>query len=411
MEGLSPLHRRVAGIDVHRMLHVVTVLIEEADGTITKHQKKFGGFKRDMKAMAAWLYELRVELVVMESTGIYWKSAHAHIERAGIMAMVVNAYAVKHVPGRKTDMSDSEWLAVLARFGLVRGSFIPPKDLRELRLISRYRRKVSQMLSAETNRMHKALDDGGIKLGAVVSDINGVSAREMVAGLVAGKPLGEMLDMARGSLKNKREELAASLDGDLSSRHMFVLRQLHEHVTYLEGQLARIDAELFEAMKPYQWAWSLLQTLPGVDAIAGAMILIEIGDDMSRFGNADRLAAWAALCPGNNESAGKRKTGKTRKGNAIIRFILCECANAARMTKSTLASKYKALKVRKSHKKSIIAIAHKLIRIIYFMLSRREPYRDPGVNYEMVSAQKNAPRWIKALKKIDALPKATPALA
>ena len=140
MEGLSPLHRRVAGIDVHRMLHVVTVLIEEADGTITKHQKKFGGFKRDMKAMAAWLYELRVELVVMESTGIYWKSAHAHIERAGIMAMVVNAYAVKHVPGRKTDMSDSEWLAVLARFGLVRGSFIPPKDLRELRLISRYRR-------------------------------------------------------------------------------------------------------------------------------------------------------------------------------------------------------------------------------------------------------------------------------
>ena len=127
MEGLSPLHRRVAGIDVHRMLHVVTVLIEESDGTISKHQKKFGGFKRDMKAMAAWLYELRVELVVMESTGIYWKSAHAHIERVGIMAMVVNAYAVKHVPGRKTDMSDSEWLAVLARFGLVRGSFIPPQ--------------------------------------------------------------------------------------------------------------------------------------------------------------------------------------------------------------------------------------------------------------------------------------------
>lgn len=163
MEGLSPLHRRVAGIDVHRMLHVVTVLIEEDDGSISKQQREFGGFKRDMKAMAAWLLELRVELVVMESTGIYWRSAHAHLERAGILALIVNAHFIKYVPGRKTDMGDSEWLAVLARFGLVRGSFIPPKDLRELRMVSRYRRKVSQMLSSETNRMHKVLDDAGIK--------------------------------------------------------------------------------------------------------------------------------------------------------------------------------------------------------------------------------------------------------
>lgn len=411
MEGLSPLYRRVGGIDVHRMLHVVTVLIEEDDGTISKHQQEFGGFKRDMKAMVAWLLALRVELVVMESTGIYWKSAHAHLERAGIVALIVNAHFIKHVPGRKTDMGDSEWLAVLARFGLVRGSFIPPKDLRELRLISRYRRKVSQMLSSETNRMHKVLDDGGVKLGAVVSDINGVSARAMVAGLIEGKPLGEMLAMARGSLKNKHDDLAASLDGDLSERHLFVLRQVHEHVIYLEQQLARVDAELIQAMSPYRWAWALLQTIPGIDAIASAMILIEIGDDMSRFGDADRLASWAALCPGNNESAGKRKSGKTRKGNAIIRYILCECANAARMTKSSLASKYRNLKVRKSHKKCIVAIAHKLIRIIYFMLSRREPYRDPGVNYEAMSAKKNAPRWIKALKNLGMLPPASSALA
>lgn len=411
MEGLTPLHRRIAGIDVHRMLFVVTVLIEEEDGSITKQKKEFGGFKRDMKAMTAWLYELRVERVVMESTGIYWKSAYAHLERAGIAAMVVNAHFIKYVPGRKTDMGDSEWLAVLGRFGLVRGSFIPPQDLRELRLISRYRRKVTEMLSSETNRLHKVLDDGGIKLGAVVSDIKGISAREMVAGLIAGKPIGEMLAMARGSLKNKRDDLAASLDGDLSPRHLFVLRELHEHITHLEQQLARIDAELIAAMKPYHWAWALLQTIPGIDAIASAMILIEIGDDMSRFGDADRLASWAALCPGNNESAGKRKSGKTRKGNAIIRFILCECANAARMTKSSLAAKYRNMKVRKSHKKCIVAIAHKLIRIIYFMLSRREPYRDPGVNYEAMSAQKNAPRWIKALKNIGKLPQATPALA
>jgi transposase len=183
------------------MLHVVTVLIEESDGTITKHQREFGGLKRDMKAMAFWLLELQVSLVLMESTGIYWKSAHAHLERVGILTLIANAHFIKHVPGRKTDMGDSEWLAVLARFGLVRGSFIPPKDLRELRLVSRYRRKIIHMLSSETNRMHKVLDDAGIKLGAVVSDIKGVSARAMVAGLVAGKSISEMLDMARGSLK------------------------------------------------------------------------------------------------------------------------------------------------------------------------------------------------------------------
>lgn len=411
MEGLSPLNPRVAGIDVHRLLHVVTVLIENEDGTITKHQNSFGGFKRDMKAMVFWLLELQVGLVVMESTGIYWKSAYSHLERAGMLARVVNAHFIKHVPGRKTDMCDSEWLAVLARFGLVRGSFIPPKDLRELRLISRYRRKLSGMLASETNRLHKILDDGGIKLGAVVSDINGVSARAMVAGLIAGQSIDDLLNMARGSLKHKSEDLAFSLDGELSSRHLFILTEIHEHIEMLEKKLANIDATLIDAMQPYQWAFELLQTIPGIDAIASAMILIEIGDDMSQFGDADRLASWAALCPGNNESAGKRKSGKTRKGNAIIRYILCECANAARNTKSSLAAKYRNLKIRKSHKKCIVAIAHKMIRLIYFILSRRQPYCDPGVDYEAMSAKKNAPRWIKALKKIGKLPIAKPALA
>ena len=267
------------------------------------------------------------------------------------------------------------------------------------------------MLASETNRLHKTLDDAGIKLGAVVSDIKGVSAREMVAGLIAGKTIDDLLDMARGSLKSKRDDLAASLEGDLSSRHLFILAELHEHVIQLEQKRAKIDAYLIEAMQPYQWAFNLLQTIPGIDAIASAMILIEIGDDMSQFGDADRLASWAALCPGNNESAGKRKSGKTRKGNAIVRYILCECANAARNTKSSLAAKYRSLMARKSHKKAIVAIAHKLIRIIYFMLSRHEPYCDPGVDYEAMSAQKNAPRWIKALKKIGKFPVTKPALA
>ncbi len=411
MEGLSPLYRRVAGIDVHRMLHVVTVIIEQSDGRIEHVSREFGGFKRDCRALAAWLAELDVELAVMESTGIYWKSLYSHLELAGIPAWVVNAHFVKHVPGRKTDMSDSQWLAVLARFGLVRSSFIPPQDLRELRLLSRYRRKLNTMRSSEVNRLHKILDDGGIKLGAVVSDINGVSAREMVAGLLDGAGIDALLDMARGALKLKRDDLQAALDGDLSPRHMFVLSHLHTHIDTLQHELAEIDAYILGAMRPYQWAHRLLQTIPGIDQIAGALILIEIGDDMTRFGCADRLASWAALCPGNNESAGKRKSGRTRKGNAIIRYILCECANAARRTHSSLAAKYRSLIVRKTHKKAIVAVAHKMIRIIYLMLARKEPYRDPQVDYDAMSAKKNAPRWIKQLKLIGQWPAKPPAPA
>jgi len=404
MEGLQPIYRRVAGIDVHRMLHVVTVVIEHPDGSIEQISKEFGGFKRDCRALAAWLVEWNVELVVMESTGIYWKSIYAHIERAGIQAWVVNAHFIKHVPGRKTDMNDSQWLAVLARFGLVRGSFIPPQDLRELRLLSRYRRKLNAMRASEVNRLHKMLDDGGIKLGGVVSDINGVSARAMVAGLINGVGIEQLLDMARGALKGKREDLQAALDGDLTLRHMFVLKHLHEHIDTLQRELAELDAYILGAMTPYQWAHRLLQTIPGIDQIASALILIEIGDDMTRFGCADRLAAWAALCPGNNESAGKRKSGRTRKGNGIIRYILCECANAARMTKSSLAAKYKSLMVRKTHKKSIVSIAHKMIRLIYVLLSRKEAYHDPKIDYNAMSARKNAPRWIKQLKLIGKWP-------
>lgn len=411
MEGLQPIYRRVAGIDVHRMLHVVTVVIEQADGSIEQNSRAFGGFKRDCRALSAWLVEMNVELVVMESTGIYWKSLYSHIERAGIEAWVVNAHFVKHVPGRKTDMSDSQWLAVLARFGLVRGSFIPPQDLRELRMVSRYRRKLNAMRASEINRLHKLLDDGGIKLGGVVSDINGVSARAMVAGLIEGQPIDELLGMARGALKLKREDLQAALDGDLTPRHLFVLRHLHAHIDILERDLAELDTYILGAMTPYQWAHRLLQTIPGIDQIASALILIEIGDDMTRFGAPDRLAAWAALCPGNSESAGKRKSGKTRKGNAIIRYLLCECANAARMTKSSLAAKYKSLMVRKTHKKSIVAIAHKMIRLIYLMLTRKEPYHDPMVDYGAMSAMKNAPRWIKQLKLIGRWPKTAPAPA
>ena len=196
---MKTLYHRVAGIDVHRLKHVGTILIEQADGGTEQHTREFGGFKRDLHALVAWLRRYQVELVVMESTGIYWKSLYAHIERAGIESWVVNAHHIKHVPGRKTDMADSHWLAELGRFGLVRGSFIPPQDLRELRLITRYRKKLSGTLAGEKNRLHKVLDDAGIKLGAVVSDINGVSAQAMLMGLLGGEEPSDLWSWPKGA--------------------------------------------------------------------------------------------------------------------------------------------------------------------------------------------------------------------
>jgi transposase len=315
---MEPIHKRVAGLDVHRLKHVVTVLIEEQDGTLTKVTRQFGGFKRDRREAGGWLGEHRVERVVMQSTGIYCKSVYASLSATGIPALVVNARPVKNVPGRKTDVADSEWLAQLARFGLMRGSFIPPKDLRALRLVSRYRRKPSGMLAGEKNRLHKLLDDAGIKLGGVVADIDGVSASRMGEGLIAGKSPGELAPLGRGPLKDKREELEASMQSELSPRHRLILEAAHRPIR---------------------------------DQISAPMILIEISDDLTRFGTADRLASWAELCPGNHESAGKRKSGKTRHGNPIVRYLLCEVANAARRTKSVSRAKYDSLVLRRGHKK------------------------------------------------------------
>jgi transposase len=230
----------------------------------------------------------------------------------------------------------------------------------------------------------------------------------MVEGLIAGGTPAELAALGRGRLKRPGEILEAAMDGDLSPRHRLVLSTVLNHLRYLEQEVGRLDRYLIEAMKPYAWAWRLLQTIPGIDEIGDALILIEIGDDMLRFGSPSRLASWAALCPGNHESAGKRKSGKTRHGNPIVRYLLCEAANAARRTKTVFGAKYNGLVIRRGHKKTIIALAHKLIRTIYFVLARRKPYHDTKVDYEAAIVAKNAPRWIRALKKYGYWPKPGP---
>jgi transposase len=335
----------------------------------------------------------------MESTGMYWKSPYAALEAVGIRAKVVNARHVKNVPGRKTDVADAHWLATLSRAGLLRGSFVPPAKLRQLRLIARQRQKLVSQLASEKNRLHKALTDGGIRLGVVVSDLHGQSARAMIKAIIAGQAPHEVVKLASRRLKASREEIFDALQGELTASHRFVLGELMDHIEEIEARIARFDARLLAELESERDVLALLQTIPGVDLMGAAMLLVEIGTDMAVFGNAERLASWVGICPGNNESAGKRKSGRVRKGNLYVRRLLCEFAHAASRTRSVFKSKFQSLVVRRGHKRAIIAIAHKILRTIFFMLARREHYRDSATDYEALSVRRNAPRWIKALTR------------
>ncbi|WP_435751902.1 IS110 family transposase [Thauera sp. AutoDN2] len=402
---LTALHKRVIGLDVHQAQITACAIIEDADGTVRIEQRQFGAFKRDRRALADWAAALSPDEVVMESTGIYWKSPYAALEVVGIRAQVVNARHVKNVPGRKTDVGDAQWLATLARAGLLRGSFVPPAKLRELRLISRQRQKLVGQLASEKNRLHKVLTDGGVRLGVVVSDLHGQSARAMVKAIIDGQSPHEVLQLASRRLKASREEIFDALQGELTDSHRFVLDELMRHIEEIEARIARFDARLLDALTDERNALALLQTLPGVDLIGAAMLLVEIGTDMDAFGSADRLASWVGICPGNNESAGKRKSGRVRKGNPYVRRLLCEFAHAASRTQSVFQSKFQSLIVRRGHKRAIVALAHKLLRTIFFMLNRGQHYRDSATDYEALSVQRNAPRWIKALTKFGFIPR------
>jgi transposase len=400
------LHKRVIGLDVHQAQITACALIEGADGAALIERRTFKTFKRGLRALTDWCAGLRPDVVVMESTGIYWKSPHAALEKAGLACQVVNARHVKNVPGRKTDVCDAEWLATLARAGLLKSSFVPPEKLRRLRLVARQRQKLAGMLAAEKNRLGKVLADAGIRLGVVVSDINGKSSRAMIAALIGGATPEQALEHASRKLKAPREEIADALDGEISQEHSFVLSAILAHVDLLEAKVREFDRYLIARLdRPEEKnALALLQTIPGIDLIGAAMLLVEIGTTMALFAGADHLASWAGLCPGNNKSAGKRKRERQRKGNSYVRRLLCEFAHAARKTRSAFQAKYRAIAIRRGHKRAIMACAHKMLRTIWAMLLRGQPYRDASVDYEALIVARNAPRWIKALKSHGHLP-------
>ncbi len=396
---LETLYKRVIGLDIHQGQITAYAILEGEDGQVTEGCRQFGGFKRDRRALAEWCARLKPDEVVMESTGIYWKSPYAALEEKGIDAKVVNARHVKQVPGRKTDINDAQWLAMLARAGLLRGSFVPKALMRELRLVSRQRQKLVGELSSNKNRLHKVLTDSGIRLSVVVSDIHGKSARLMIKALIDGHSSAEVMQLASRQFKADRREIRDALEGELTQTHRFVLKELMQTIEYLERKIASFDQYLLERLASYRGILELLQTVPGIDQMGAAMLLVEIGDDMQAFESPDRLASWAGICPGNNESAGKRKTGRPRKGNPYVRRLLCEFAQAARKTPCRFKAKFESLQIRRGYKRAIMAIGHKILRTIFFMISRGDYYQDQTVDYQELMVKRNAPRWIKMLRQ------------
>lgn len=388
-----------AGLDIHKKIIVATVQMEQEDGSIYEETREFGTTKSEYKKLREWLLDKGVQTVVMESTGIYWKRPYAELEQHGMKVLVVNARHVKQVPGRKTDVKDSQWLASLARFGLVNGSFVPDKDFRELRHITRYHSTLKKSVASEKNRLHKLLDDAGIRLGNVLSDIGGKSATAMINGLIKGESLGKILKSAHGSLKKKLPEIEEILDDQLSLRHRFLLQKIQEHIDYINKEIANLEQYIRDAIMAYQRQWKLIQTIPGFDEMSAAKLIVEIGVDMNRFGSVEKLASWAGMCPGNNESAGKRYSGKTRQANKHIRQILCESSQAAGKTRSQFKPYFQGLKIRRGYKKAVMATGHKLLRVVYCLITKDTHYLDPEVNYEALMVERNAPRWIKSLTK------------
>jgi transposase len=374
---------RCAGLDVHQATVVACVLIDRHGKRPSKEVRVFGTMTQDLEALRDWLREERVTHVGMESTGVYWRPVYAVLEDCGFALIVGNARHMRNVPGRKTDVKDAEWIAELVCCGLVRPSLVPLKPLRELRELVRYRRKLSEVQAGERNRLQKLLETANIKLGSVATDVFGVSGRAMLKALIEGESTPEeMAELARGKLRKKRAELARALHGKVEAHHRFVLSMQLRRVEATEADIEQLDKEIDARLDPYRTQLALLVQIPGIDWVAAAALIAEIGVDMSVFVSVHHLTAWAGLCPGSHESAGRRKNVGARKGNVHLQTTLVGAAAAASRTKgSYLKDKYHRLKARRGAMRAKVAIAHKILVAAYHMLSRGVGYRDLGEAY------------------------------
>jgi transposase len=430
------IYERCCGLDVHKKI-VVACLSVRINGQRHKQIRTFHTTTRELLLLLDWLVEASVTHVAMESTGVYWRPIFNLLE-GHFEILVVNAQHIKAVPGRKTDVRDAEWIADLLQHGLLKGSFIPPAEQRELRELTRYRGNLVEERARAANRLQKTLEDTNIKLGDVATDILGKSGRAILDALLSGQTDPHMLaDLARGRMRAKRAQLEEALVGTIKEHHRFLLREALQHIDTLDQAITRVGQEIEARMCPAEalledktvavetvqkpidtpesqpetqedqaltWVQAiiLLCTIPGISQRAAEIILAEIGLDMSRFATANHLASWAGMCPGNYESAGKRLSGRSRKGSPWLRKILVEAAHAAAHTKNTyLSAQYRRLAARCGAKKAMIAVGHSILVIIYHVLRDKEGYKELGGNYfDEQNRQSIEKRLIRRLEKL-----------
>ena len=362
-EIINPILKNCGGCDVHKSMVMSCILTGDFNEQPRKEIRDFGTMTKEILTMANWFLDNEVYDVAMESTGVYWKPIFNILESKGIKVVLVNARHIKNLPGRKTDIKDAQWIAELFRTGLISPSFIPPKEIRELRDLNRTRRKLVEEKTRIKNRIEKVLQDSNIKLSSVVSNVFGVSGRALISSLSDQTQLtpDDISSMVKGQLKNKVNQIGDAMEGKFSETNKFLLKQHLRHLDFLEISIAEIDLKIEENMMAFQTESELIQSIPGISKIAASSIIAEIGADMSRFPNEHHLSSWAAMCPGNNESAGKKKSGKTRKGNNYLKGILTECAWAASRTKDTeLSAFYHRLVRKKGKKRALVALGHKM---------------------------------------------------
>jgi transposase len=328
---MEVVYERCAGLDVHKKSVVACAIVPGADGRAERTVRRFGTMTADLERLAAWLAERAVAQVAMESTGVYWQPVWNILEEGGrFELLLVNARHIKAVPGRKTDVRDSEWLAELTRHGLVRGSYVPDRAQRELRELARYRTALTEERTAHVNRLQKTLETANVKLASVASDVTGVSARAMLAALVGGEAdPAALADLAVGKLRAKLPELERALAGRVGDHHRYLVPRILAAIDFLDGEIADLDARVAELQRPFADAVERVDEIPGVGRRVAEVLLAEVGADVARFPSAKHLASWAGLCPGNHESGGKRLSGRTRTGNRALRRVLVQAAHAA----------------------------------------------------------------------------------
>ena len=399
---MDQLIERVAGLDVHKATVVATVRTPGPDGSRVSRTDTFGTMTADLIALRDWLHAHGVTHVALESTGVYWKPIYYVLEEE-FQLLLINMVALKHVPGRKTDVKDSEWLAQLLECGLLRASFVPPPPIRDLRDITRYPVQQVRDRAQEVNRLCKVLEDAGIKLTSVASDVMGASGRAMLEALLHGTTDPAVLaDLARGRLRKKLPELRRALQGRFRRHHAFLVEQILAKIDFLDETLERITTELNDRLAPFEPMLAKLDTIPGVNRTTAVSIVAETGGDMTRFPTAAHLCSWAGMCPGHDESAGKRRSGTTRKANRYLRGALIQSALGASHTKhSALQARYHRVKRHRGHKKAVVAVGHQILEIAYYVMRDGVTYDELGPDYfERRHADRAVRRHVRQLEAL-----------